>query len=382
MRLLILTSSTGGCHDMRARAFAEWAQAEPQFGIAAESHWPMEQSHWIYAVSVELYNWIQRTAPMLHHAYFNFLEVASVIRTPKPLGADRFRAVLERVRPDVVLSVHDSLNHTFFDHVRVVLGRDRVRCVTYCDELHGGYGFSRHWVNPAADLFIGVVPETCEAARRWGMAEDKIFLGGFMTRRFFYDPAPTATERDAYIRNELQFDPQQFILLLMASGRGAQNHIQYLEALRQRQVETQVVALCGKSTEAAQAVAAWGQANPSLKVRVLPHDTNVGKLMRSVSAVVARPGAGTTSEAIVSHCPLLINCSGGLMPQELINVKFCRKHGIAETLRGPDDLARVVAEWKNHPDLPAGVRQRMAAVCPASGPRDILARIAALQPAS
>lgn len=381
MRLLILTSSTGSCHDMRARAFAEWAQAEPQFGVTVESHWPMEQSHCIYAFCVELYNSIQRNAPLLHHIYYNFLEIASVVRTPTPLGANRFRAVLERVRPDVVLSVHDSLNHTFFDFARAVLGRDRVRCVTYCDELNGGYGFSRHWVNPAADLFIGVVPETCDAARRWGMAEEKVFLGGFMTRRFFYDPALTAAERDAYVRNELQLDPQQFILLLMASGRGAQNHIRYLEALKQRHLETQVVALCGESAEASQAVEAWGRANPSLRVRVLPHDTNIGKLMRSVSAVVARPGAGISSEAIVSHCPLLINCLGGLMPQELINVKFFRKHGIAETLRQPDDLARVVAEWKNNPDLPIRVRQRMAAICPSSGPRDILARVAALVPA-
>lgn len=381
MRLLILTSSTGGCHDMRARAFAEWAQAEPQFGVTVESHRPMEESHWIYAYSVELYNSIQRNAPLLHHIYYNFLEVASVVRTPTPLGAKRFRAVLERVRPDVVLSVHDSLNHTFFDYTRAVLGRDRVRCVTYCDELHGGYGFSRHWVNPAADLFIGVVPETCDAARRWGMAEEKVFLGGFMTRRYFFDPAPTTVERDAYVRDELQLDPQQFILLLMASGRGAQNHIGYLEALKQRRVETQVVALCGESAAAAQTVEAWGRANPSLPVRVLPHNTNIGRLMRSVSAVVARPGAGTSSEAIVSHCPLLINCLGGLMPQEMINVKFFRKHGIAETLRRPDDLARVVAAWKDNPALPVGVRQRMAAICPSRGPRDILARVAALVPA-
>jgi processive 1,2-diacylglycerol beta-glucosyltransferase len=208
MRFLILTSSTGGCHDMRARAFAEWAQAEPQFGITVESHRPLEESHGLYAFGVETYNWIQRTAPRLHHLYFNFLEVASVIRSARPLGADRFRAVLERTRPDVVLSVHDSLNHTFFDFARSVLGRDRVRCVTYCDELHGGYGFSRHWVNPAADLFIGVVPETCEAAARWGMAPEKTLIGGFMTRRFFYEPVGTPPQ-----------NPREFVLLLISWRR-------------------------------------------------------------------------------------------------------------------------------------------------------------------
>ncbi len=60
----------------------------------------MEESHRLYAFGVELYNRIQRTAPLFHHVYFNFLEAASVIRTKTPLGADRFRAVLERVRPE------------------------------------------------------------------------------------------------------------------------------------------------------------------------------------------------------------------------------------------------------------------------------------------
>ncbi|MBI5683453.1 MAG: UDP-N-acetylglucosamine--LPS N-acetylglucosamine transferase [Verrucomicrobia bacterium] len=367
MRVLILTSSTGGCHDMRARAFAEWAQAEPQHGVSVEWCRPLEESHAIYKFGVELYNWIQRTAPLLHHVYFNFLEVASVIRSATPLGAARFRAVLERVRPDVVLSVHDSLNHTFFDFARTVLGRDRVRCVTYCDELHGGYGFSRHWVNPAADLFIGVVPETCEAAVRWGMAPEKTFVGGFMTRRFFYEPAGTETR-----------EPGEFSLLLMASGHGAQNHIAFLEALKRQRVQAKVMALCGASAEAARAVNAWAAANPSLPVQVLPHDSNIARLMRSVTAVVARPGAGTCSEAIVSRCPLLINTLGGLMPQELINVKFCRKHGIAEVIRRPDDLARIATEWKANPALPETMRQRMDAVCPRNGPKEILQRLAAL----
>ena len=367
MRVLILTSSTGGCHDMRARAFAEWAQAEPQHGVSVEWCRPLEESHWFYAFGVGLYNWIQRTAPLLHHLYFNFLDLVPTIRWFKPLGAARFRAVLERARPDVVLSVHDHLNHAYFDFARAVLGRDRVRCVTYCDELHGGYGFSHQWVDPKADLFIGVVPETCEAAVRWGMAREKTFVGGFMTRRFFYEPAETEPRC-----------PREFSLLLMASGHGAQNHIAFLEALKRRGVEAKVEALCGASAEAAEAVNAWAAANPSLPVRVWAHDTNVARLMRSVTAVVARPGAGVCSEAIVSRCPLLINTLGGLMPQELINVKFFRKHGLANVIHRPDDLARIAAEWKANPALPETMRQRMDAVCPRNGPREILQRLAAL----
>ncbi len=364
MRVLILTSSTGGCHDMRARAFAEWAEASPERGIRVRAHWPLEDSHWLYAFGVNLYNWIQRAAPRLHHVYFNFLEAVPIVRTARPLGAERYRAVLEEFQPDVVLSVHDSLNHGFLEYARTVLGVNRVRCVTYCDELAGGYGFSRHWVNTAADLFLGAVPATCEAAIRCGMAPERTRVAGFLNRRGFYE-----TDGEP---------PGEFTLLLLASGRGAQNHVRFLEALRRADVNVPVTVLCGQSATAAQAVAAWAAKNPKWRVRVLPPDSDIGRLMRSASAVVARPGTGTTSEAVLSRCPLLLNGLGGIMPQEGLSAKFCRRHGLGEVLSRPDDLPRFVAAWRENPSLLAGIRQRMLAASPPGNPREFLRTVAAL----
>jgi len=301
-----------------------------------------------------------------------------IVRASKPLGAHKFRAVLEETRPEVLISVHDSLNHGFFEYARTVLGHDRVRCVTYCGELSGGYGFSRHWVNTSADLFVGAVPETCEAAVRWGMAPEKTHVGGFMLRRFFYDSLAGEAARAAFVGEQLQLDPTEFILLLSASSRGAHNHVRFLEALKRHRVDVQVVLLCGKSPVSEREVADWAKANPRARVRLLPHNTNVSQLMRSVSAIVARPGTGTTSEAIISGCPLLLNCLGGVMPQERITVKFCRKHSVAQLVRSPDQLAHVVAEWKKRPELPAAIRQAMKMACPTSRPHQILQRIAAL----
>jgi len=363
---------------MRARAFQEWAQAAPYPRVSAQLHRPLEKSHELYAFGVWLYNWIQRTAPFLHHAYYNFLEVVPIVRTRRPLGASRYREVLEELRPDVLLSVHDSLNHGFFEYAREVLGRDRVKCATYCGELSGGYGFSRHWVNPAADLFIGAVPETCGAAVRWGMPRDRIRLGGFLLRRFFYDKPAEDEGRAAFIREQLHLDPDEFILLLSASSRGAHNHVRFLDALKRHRVDAQVVLLCGKSQITESEVSGWAKANPSARVRLVPHNTNVGQLMRSVSAIVARPGTGTTSEAIVSGCPLLLNCLGGIMPQERITAKFCREHGLAQLVRSPDDLARTVAEWRKRPELPAAIHRAMKVACPPSHPSDIVRMIGSL----
>lgn len=378
MRVLILTSSTGGGHNMRARAFQEWAQADPRLNVTAQLHRPLEKSHELYAFGVWLYNWIQRTAPSLHNIYFNFLEAVPVVRTNQPLGAPKYRKILEELQPDVLLSVHDSLNHGFFGYAREVLGQERVKCITYCGELSGGYGFSRHWVNPSADLFLGAVAETCKAAIRWGMAPEQTQVGGFLLRRFFYDQPADGRGRAAFIREQLRLDPDEFILLLSASSRGAHNHGRFLEALKRCRADVQIVLLCGKSPIAEGEAAAWAKANPRARIRLLPHNTNVGQLMRSVSAIVARPGTGTTSEAIVSGCPLLLNCLGGVMPQERITMKFCRDHGVAQLVRSPEELAGIVAEWRKRPELPASIRRAMKRACPSAHPSDIVRTIAAL----
>jgi len=377
MRVLILSSSTGGGHDMRAGAFQEWAQLLPDLNLTTELHRPLDSGPPLYRFGVHLYNWIQRRAPYLHHIYFNFLEVVAPCGSSRSLlGADRFRATLESMRPDVLFSVHGSLNHGFFDFARSVLGRDRIRCVTYCGELHGGYGFSRNWVNPNTDLFIGAVAETCDAALSLGMPEEKTNLGGFLLRPQFYDASLDDAARRAYVRDELEFEPEEFILLLSASSRGANNHIAFLNALRRARLDVQVVVLCGKSQTAPAQIADWISFNQSARVRIIPPDTNVATLLHCVSAVLARPGTGATSEAIVSHCPLLLNCLGGIMPQEWITVKFCRKHRVAETIRRADDLARIVDRWMESEDETEAIRARMNAVCPTATPRDILSTVA------
>jgi processive 1,2-diacylglycerol beta-glucosyltransferase len=370
MRVLILTASTGGGHDMRANAFAAWAQSMPELKMETRLNWPLESSHAIYRFGVNLYNWIQQRAPFLHHIYFNFLEIFPPCRSARALlGAEKFRPTLAEFRPDILLSMHGSLNHGYFELARAFL--DRVRCATYCGELSGGYGFSRNWVNPDADLFIGPVAETCQAAIRLGMPREKTKIGGFLLRPEFYETSSgeMGTRGSTSLRDG-------FTLLLSASSRGANNHLTFLEALKG--IELEVKVLCGKSATAHEQVARWSGQNKTPRVQIIPPDANIAALLRSASAVVARPGVGTTCEAIMAGCPLLFNCIGGVMPQERITLKFCRKHRLARTLRSPANLARIVSSWKSDSSQANAIRANMEAARPKSNPREIVASVAAL----
>ncbi len=366
---------------MRASSFVHWTNEVHGAATANEIqiHKCLENTHGLYRFGVGLYNRIQRYLPWAHHVYFNFLEVTAPCHSRhRLLGIARFRAILDHVRPAVILSTHGSLNHGFFDLAREHLGADNVRCVTYCGELFGKYGFSRHWVNPKADLFIGAVPETCAMARFLGMPADRTEVGGFLLNPSFYHAPMTAGERAAYLRDRLDLDPDKFTLLLSTGEHGANNHLAFLEALRKRQPrkDLQVIALCGRHPQQLAKAQAWAKHNPGLPVRALPHSHEMHLLMQVASAVVGRPGTGTTSEAIISGCPIIFNTLGGFMPQEWITMRYARRHGLAEAVYRAEQLPSILARWAADPEGYAALRQQIIDCRPQAHPRDILSLVA------
>lgn len=374
-RLLILSSSTGGGHDMRAQALRDWMAQDTSQHWEVRQHQALEMAHGFYRFGVWVYNFIQRRAPFLHHLYFHELELLSLFRHPRRImGGKKFCEMVREFEPHVVVSVHGSTNHGFFDLVRQTIGARNVRCVTYCGELSGGYGFSRHWVNPRADSFIGAVPETIEAAQRLGMPAARNKVGGFLLRPHFYAPKLSAEQRTA-LAQELGLDPHRFILMLSTGANGALNHTLFLQALASVRLPIQVIALCGRNEREKQNIDAMSAHWPRLKVCTLGHREDMATLMDLADTIVTRPGTGTTSEAIMRHCPLILNGMGGIMPQECITAKFCRKHGLGEVITTTKEFVRAVQRVANHQAHREEVRQRMQKVRPTGHPTDLLSTL-------
>jgi processive 1,2-diacylglycerol beta-glucosyltransferase len=374
LKVMILSSSTGGGHDMRAQALTAWAERNTDWKVS--THQALEATHGLYAFGVGFYNAIQRTLPVAHHVYYQFLERANMHRHGhRILGRERFQEHIEEFAPDLVVSTHDQLNHGFFDLARAQLGPSRVACVTYCGELWGGYGFSRQWVNPAADGFIAAVEPCREAALRLGMPKERAVTGGFLLRpEFFQAPAPEDS-REAFLGEELGLDPQGFTILLATGAVGANNHIALLRAMESRRRPIQAVALCGAQASSLQAVRNWGSKARYVEVQALGRREDMSRIVRNVDLLVARPGSGTTSEAMRCGTPLVFNGIGGVMPQEYITVKFARHHGFASVIHWPRQLARTLDGLTDEPERLAEMREQALNACPNRHPDDILRRL-------
>jgi processive 1,2-diacylglycerol beta-glucosyltransferase len=374
MRILILSSSTGGGHDMRARSIEQWSALQPVQApaIATDRYQALEQSAGIYKFGVYLYNLIQKKCPALHHLYFNWLEVFQVSAHENLLlGKQRFIKVLQQTQPEVIISVHAHTNHAF----RAIAKRTlpKVAFVTYCGEMFGGYGFSRHWVDPQADAFIGATKEICTAAEKLRMPVHKIKHGGFMLNPKFYATPLSAAQKTQLAHTELKLQPDSFTLLLSTGANGAQNHPKFIQALEKSQLSVQVIALCGRDEAARQALEAMQDSLQHVTLRALGYRDDMFQLMQISDAIVARPGTGTTSEAIMAACPLLLNTLGGIMPQEWITVKYLRSQGVpAKRLKKPADLASQIQQLSSNPQQLAALKQTMIALQPSVQPVEII----------
>jgi processive 1,2-diacylglycerol beta-glucosyltransferase len=373
MRWLILTSSTGTGHNMRADSLRQWTNRVFGSSIEVRIHHVLENTHPVYDFGVGFYNTIQRWCPRLHHLYFNYLEFAALHRSStKILGRDSFVNMVTEWSPDRIISVHPHTNHGFFDLARRALPNRRTRCITYCGELSGGYGLSRHWVNPRADGFIGATEEICAASRSVGMPTSRIYHGGFLLRTPFYG-AEARRERDADdIAHELGLDRSAFTVLLSTGLAGANNHIDILRELATLRVPLQVIALCAHRQSIRRKVEAFARRHPQLKIRALEHTDRMLALKRLATVVVARPGTGATSEAIQLGVPLIHNGIGGVMPQELITVRYCRLHGCAYFGDTPAGIVRHIHRMIEHPETLERLRKNLAAARPPGRPEQIV----------
>jgi len=372
LRVLALTSGTGGGHDARAEAFRQWVAH--LYGSAVEvriEHALENASPW-NARGVAFYNAIQRHAPWFHHLYYNLGEAFGALQGAEVrVGAAYYDALLREFRPDVIVSVHSMLNRGHFAHAKRRLGR-AVRCVTYCGEFSGGYGFSRHWVAPEADLFLGRTEEALGAARDLGLPARKGRCLGQLLMPAFYQPPMEALERASYLKDELGLEPDRFTVLLATGGASAQNHATLVRQLLAPAERLQVIALCGKSGPARARLETWRRRHRALALAILPFSEDMHRLLQVASAVVTRPGTTTCAEALRLGCPIVFNRIGGAMPQEHCTLRYFRARGIAVEMRSTAQLGRILATWIDRPLEYRRHRAQLRALRPRDDPEALI----------
>ncbi|MFO7725808.1 MAG: glycosyltransferase [Oceanipulchritudo sp.] len=370
-RILVLTSGTGSGHDMRARAFAEWIRHFHGNRIEVRIEQVIENASLLGRFGVWVYNTIHRRAPFLHNLYFFIVEIfISSHQGSVSFGGRYYRRLLKTFQPDLILSVHDSTNRGYFEDARRILGKD-IRCVTYCGEFSGGFGYSRNWVNPTADHFIARTEEARQYAIRLGIPPHRSSVFQRLLPPAAFQAGFSHADREA-LRRQLGLDPDRFTLFLATGGYGANHHLAFLRHLLPLAERLQVIVICGRDKALHESVLRWSQCHPSLRTYVEGYSTRVSDFLHISDAILTRGGANTTMEALHAECPLLYNSLGGLMPQEQCTVRYVLNHGAARRLRKPRDLPAILRSWASFGPDYAEVRAHLRGLQRDEDPRRLI----------
>lgn len=350
LRILVLTSSTGGGHDSRAHAFARWVKRLYGWSVDVRIENMLEDSSAIARFCVGLYNFIQKHAPWLHHPYYLLVELLALVNKRRvSLGRGYFRQVLENFQPHLVFSVHDCLNRGYFQEARALLGAANVRCATYCSEFSGGYGYSQNWIEPSVDLYLSRTKTAADYAVKLGLDRTRIRVRGHLMDPRVFQELLQGDDRVSFLETNLGLRRDRLTVFLATGGVGANNHLALLPVLEEFADTHQAIVVCGKNHKAFLRVNEWRKSHPNLLCHLEGYCDRMHLLVQACDVIVTRGGTTTCAKALHYGCPILLNAFGGVMPQERLTAKYFLQDDASVAISRPDDLRRVLNRWRANP---------------------------------
>jgi processive 1,2-diacylglycerol beta-glucosyltransferase len=359
IRILVLTSSTGGGHDARAVAFSKWVKRLYGWSVEVRIESMLEDSSFVNRFGVHFYNFIQKHAPWLHHPYYLLIEGLRFLnRSGVILGKRYYTQVLENYQPHLVFSVHDCLNRGYFQTARRVLGRSNVRCATYCSEFSGGYGYSANWIDPSVDIYVSRTETARNYAIKLGMAREKTRVRGHLMEPRVYEEAFIMKNRQDFQRENLGLDPARFTVFIATGGAGANNHLDLLPVMAKFADTVQVIVVCGRNHRAFIRVNEWRKSHPELLCHVEGYCQQMHLLIQASDVIITRGGTTTCAKSMHYGCPVILNGFNGIMPQERLTVKFFTQDEASEVISKPGDLEQLLKRWSDDPSTFLSLKER------------------------
>jgi len=342
----VLTSSTGGGHDTRAQAFAEWCFQLYRHDVDVQIEQMLEESSGFYRGGVNFYNWIQRRSPWMHKVFYTIVEGLSLLnRRTVTFGRLYYERVLQEYRPHLVFSVHDCLNRGYFQLARKMLGPANVRCATYCGEFSGGWGYSWNWVEPTVDRYFSRTSTASDYAIKLGLPPAKARVRGYLMQPRTYLEVLAPGEQRRYRTKQLGLKPDLFTVFLATGANGANNHRELLPALIRHADKVQAIVVCGRNHQIYNELVHWRTQHPEFSCFIDSYSDIMHLLLQVSDVVVTRGGTTTCAKALHFKCPIIFNAIGGIMPQERLTVKFFRNGGAAELVQNAAQFRDLIDGW-------------------------------------
>ena len=347
--VLVLTASYGSGHNAAARSLAAALTAEG-IGVTVVDHF-RELVHPLFErLTRALYIGTLRRAPAawgLAYALGDRLASDSLLTFgASRLGAPRLAALLERLAPDAVVSVHAT------PAVAMATLAAEGRALPPHTTVVTDFVAHSQWIARDIERYCVAAEEVGPELVARGIPRGRIRVTGVPVRAEFEDPLDAAEAR-----RRLGLSADAPVVLAMAGSQGAVGRLpDVVSALARLPRPLQGFVVAGSDEPLERALRAQA-AGTSIRVSGFVADVRV--MMAAADLLVTKAGGMTLAEAMAAELPTLL--WGSLPGQEERNARFASQAGVALVARSRRELATLLERALSDPDLLEHLRARIRA---------------------
>jgi 1,2-diacylglycerol 3-beta-galactosyltransferase len=287
--------------------------------------------------TVNLYGLTVTTRPILYaglwHATNTRATYAALAALNRSLMRGGLLRLLDRVRPDVIVSVHGLLTKPVLDVLHQM--RVRVPIITVVTDL---VRFHRAWATPDVNLCIVPTAAARDLTISMGMPAERIRLLGMPIHPKFCLPS----NESEHVRAELGLTHNRFTVLLVGGGDGIGQLGDAARALAKSGLPIQLIVVTGRNRALQQALlteqTAW-----TIPAAILGFVDTMPDIMRAADVIVTKAGPGTIAEALACGLPIIL--TGAIPGQEVGNIEYVESQGVGKLATTPEAITRAVQSF-------------------------------------
>ena len=352
LRVMIAMSDTGGGH--RAMSSALAGALERRYGPSVQVF--IED---VFAISprtipervTRLYGPLIRVAPWLYGWMYHSLDTKRRYDVfsglTKGRTQDKMQRLLDRIRPDVIVSTHPLANRPLLDAIQV--DGASVPVLASVSEL---VTVHVSWVEPRLSLLNTATTESYQSVLRWGARPEIVRCVGLPVDERFGHVEPSPAE----LREAMGLAPDRFTVLLIGGGEGAGGIEAIVRRIQKTDLSVQLVVVCGRNDALRKRLNKSRLRTPTF---VLGFVRTIPELMHAADVVVTKGGPQTIGEALVSGRPVILTQT--LPGQEEGNGAFVESRGVGfrpgSVRRIVDNLASLVNDPEQRAWMTANARR-------------------------
>ncbi|RYL95011.1 glycosyltransferase [Sporolactobacillus sp. THM7-4] len=241
---------------------------------------------------------------------------------------NRFLALLDKIKPDLILTVHPNFNGSVLN----ILEKNNIHIpfVTLIADL---ISITPFWADSRADYIISPTVEAKEKCIEFGVPASKIKVLGFPVRSQFYKSTPK--NLDHYTPNT------PLNCLIMSGGEG----VGHMGKMAKTLIETfgfNITIVAGRNEKLQSHLKKTLGKKYGEKVRIYGFTENIQDLIAASDIAFIRSSPNVMMEAVTCNTPIVI--TGALPGQEAENPRFAEKYHLAITCNSMSDLVPTINE--------------------------------------